>query len=407
MRVLPFVLAVAAAVPSFAQSSSLHFDGYAAAQTVNATGPESWRTGDFGRLDAGAARDRVFGVAQLGGDWAPAKWFDVHASGAARRDPDDYRGDDAGLVEAYADLRATFTNDELQLRAGQFFLPTSRENIDPLWTSPYTIHFSALNSWIGEEVRPRGLDLQWRHTLQNGASLTAAATAFRDNDTMGALLAWRGWSVGSRLSTWNDVLPLPPVNVLTTSFPAQRDDGTVPLERDLDGRTGYSARVRYSVPQRALVQFTMLDNKGDRELYRGEYAWRTKFQLAGVQLGDPDAYSFAAEYMTGSTGMGTAPRFVQADFRAAYALLSEKRGRSRWTVRYDLFRVTDEDHSAAGSNEDSGRSWTLAYFLDLSKALRAGGEYTQVVAKRPAAQESGFDESQNGREVTLELRYRF
>jgi hypothetical protein len=405
MRFFRFVLVLAAAVPALAQSV-FHFDGYAAAQTINATGPESWRTGDFGRLDAGAARDRVLGVAQLGADFAPVKWFDVHASGVARRDPDDYQGDSAGLLEAYADLRATFSSDEIQLRAGQFFLPTSRENIDPLWTSPYTIHFSAINSWIGEEVRPRGLDLQWRHTLQNGASLTAAATAFRDNDTMGTLLAWRGWSVGSRLSTWNDVLPLPPLNVLTTSFPAQRD-GTVPLERDLDGRTGYSARVRYAIPQRALVQVTMLDNKGERELYRGEYSWRTKFALAGVQLGDPDAESFAAEYITGSTGMGAAPNFVQADFRAAYALLSEKRGRNRWTARYDIFRVMDKDHSAAGSNEDSGRSWTLAYFFDVAKALRAGAEFTQVVAKRPAAAESGFDESQNGREVTVELRYKF
>ena len=39
------------------------------------------------------------------------------------------------------------------------FLPTSRENVDPLWQSPYTLTLSSLNTWIGEEVRLAGLDV--------------------------------------------------------------------------------------------------------------------------------------------------------------------------------------------------------------------------------------------------------
>ena len=38
--------------------------------------------------------------------------------------------------------------------------------------------------------------------------------AFRNNDSMGALLAWRGWSVGNRLSVYDEVLPLPPLTTL-------------------------------------------------------------------------------------------------------------------------------------------------------------------------------------------------
>ena len=34
--------------------------------------------------------------------------------------------------------------EHLRLRAGSFFLPTSRENVDLLWTSPYSITYSAL-----------------------------------------------------------------------------------------------------------------------------------------------------------------------------------------------------------------------------------------------------------------------
>ena len=97
---------------------------------------------------------------------------------------------------------------------------------------------------------------------------------------MGALLAWRGWAIGNRLSTYSEVLPLPPLSSLETSFPLQRKDGTKPFGTDLDGRTGYSARVRYSDPQPANVIYTYLDNRGDRELHRGEYAWATKFHLS-------------------------------------------------------------------------------------------------------------------------------
>ncbi|MBV9186894.1 MAG: hypothetical protein JO093_14860 [Acidobacteria bacterium] len=145
----------------------------------------------------------ALGVAQIGAEWAPASWIDLHAHGVARRDQSGAGGKRAGVVEAYVDLHS----EHFEVRAGQFFLGTSRENVGPLWTSPYTVSFSPLNSWIGEEFRPVGVDLAWRPNFY----VTAGATAFRNNDSMGALLAWRGWSVGNRLSVYNEALPLPPL----------------------------------------------------------------------------------------------------------------------------------------------------------------------------------------------------
>src|SRR5918993_1018028 len=124
------------------------------------------------------------------------------------------REEGSGLIEAYADGRLIFGLDEVQLRAGQFFLPTSRENKDALWASPYAISFSALNTWVAQEVRPIGLDLEWRHTLERGHILTTALTAFRGNDSMGALLGWRGWTVGNRISSYDELLPLPQLSSL-------------------------------------------------------------------------------------------------------------------------------------------------------------------------------------------------
>lgn len=389
-------------------AQTLDVTGYVAARGVNATGPASWLEGDVGRLEAGGDRDEFNGIANLGVDWRPTNWLELHASGVARSD---VRGEDAGLVEAYADLRKEFAFDELRLRGGFFFLPTSKENKDENWASPYTIHFSALNAWIGEEVRPLGLDLQYRHTTNAGHAITGGATVFRANDTMGTLLAWRGWSVGDRLSTWGEVLPLPPLASLQFPdgpFYKQRDDGTTPFTEDLDGNTGFSARVRYGIPQRGNIQYTYVDNGGDRALYppdstSGEYSWDTRFHLFGAEIGNPDALVVAAEYMFGDTYMGlSSVNFVNADFRAAYLLVSGKRGRNRWTARYELFATGEQDHSPLGeSNDESGRAWTLAWMLDITGALRGAVEFTQVTGKREPAQEI------DGRSLTAEVRYRF
>lgn len=376
----------------------LDLNGYVAMRGVNATGPASWLERGWGRLESGGDRDALFGTAQLGLDWTPNGHFDLHVSGVGRRDA---LGTDAGIVEAYAEARASFALDELQFRAGQFFLPTSRENRDALWTSPYTVSFSALNSWIGEEVRPVGIDVQYRHVTSRGHAITTGATAFEGNDSMGALLAWRGWAIGNRLSTYGEVLPLPPLRSLDTSFPLQRRDGTKPFGSDLDGRPGYSARVRYAIPQRANVLYTYVDNRGDRELHRGEYAWATKFHLLGAEVGDPDRFVVAGEYVRGSTTMGRGVAFVDADFFAAYLLVSGKSGRNRLTARYELFNTEEQDFSPAETNEENGRAWTLTWMFDVKPPLRLAAELTQVVGDRADTPDP------DARSMTIEARYRF
>ena len=42
------------------------------------------------------------------------------------------------------------------VKAGAFFPTISLENDDLGWTSPYTLTPSAINSWIGEELRTIG-----------------------------------------------------------------------------------------------------------------------------------------------------------------------------------------------------------------------------------------------------------
>lgn len=363
-------------------ADTLTFEGFLSARGVHASGPESWLRGGNGRFPAiGTAG---LATAQLGADWTPSPHFGAHVHGLARHEPAGSGGRRAGLVEGYVDLRA----GRWTVRAGQFFLGTSRENIDVLWNSPYAASFSAANSWIAEEFRPAGIDAAYHVNM-----LTVAVTAFRNNDTAGTLIAWRGWDTGNRLSLIGEKLPLRP----PAEFVLQKP-GTLPFENDLDGRAGFAARVRFALPERGSVQITHADNRGDRELHGDEYAWQTRFDIAAAEIGNPDATIAAAEYLRGTTGMGRAPKpFVQTDFSTAYFLVSHAAGKNRFTARYELFSALDRAHVITGMADEHGRAWTLAWLHDVTPHLRAAAEFTQITGRRAGA----FD----GRALTLDFRY--
>src|SRR4051794_37692510 len=90
MRSLRCVLLLTLTVPALTQSVfQLH--GFVSARGIYTSGQPSWLQGGFGRLDTGAGdvnehRMLALGVAQIGAEWTPASWIDLHAHGVARRD---------------------------------------------------------------------------------------------------------------------------------------------------------------------------------------------------------------------------------------------------------------------------------------------------------------------------------
>ena len=339
--------------------------------------------------------------------WQASNAITLHLNGIARYEDDDSRGDAAGIAEAYvqAELERS-SRSRLRARVGAFFIPTSRENVDEGWTSPYTITFSALNSWIGEELRPIGLDLEQSWSPSANDRLSFAETLFAGNDTLGTLLAWRGWSMHDRVTVVGERLPLPPLRSFETTFADQRRDGTRPIGTDLDGKIGWSARGRWANGERLVLQIAHVNNETDRDLHNGEYAWETRFTTWGGEVNVGGA-TLIVEYLFGSTGMGFAPRFVQLDYDASYVLLSWKRNPWRVSARYDAFGASDQDASAAESNDDDGEAWTVAAFWEPGRRYRFGVEYLDLDATRHAAVESGFQNETGGRSLRLEARLRF
>jgi hypothetical protein len=366
----------------------------------------TWLEGGFGRLSEGgpATETLLRGEVHLGLDWTPTESWLVHAHGVAHGEPSSYRGQQAGLVEAFIQFRPELTPaTALRLRAGIFFPPTSLENSDPLWQSPYTISLSLLNSWIGEEVRTTGAEAALQRRGERHR-LELAGTAFVVNDTSGTLLAWRGWAMGDRLLTYGETLPLPPVPGLQPDgpFSEQRDDGTRPLD-ELDSRVGYAARARWSLGDSLRLQGAFTDNRGDRGLHRGQYAWQTRFGQAGLQLRLGSEVTLLAEAAWGDTGMGPpmpgGPE-VQLRFRVGYALLSWNRGGFRLSARLDRFDNEDRD-TTADPNGESGWGLTTAAFWKPRPFVRVGIEYAAVRGERPAASPNREQDQRAQLEVRL------
>ena len=399
---------------SLAGAGDLVVHGVAAARGIDVESRQAWIDGGFGRLTEGDSADAwkalARGEAQLGIDWTPSPAFLLHVHGTARTEPDAAGGERFGLTEAFLQYRPELRPDfALRFRAGLMFLPTSRENVDPLWQSPYTLTLSALNSWIGEELRPIGLDVSAQLGEAGRSRFELALMGMGGSDTAGALLAWRGWSMGTRLSVVGETLPLPPLPTLAGPGSAFGDQmaGTRPIG-EIDGRLGWQARARWSRSGVGLLQVAWTDTGGDRGLHDGQYAWATQFASVGAeaQLGP---LRLVAEGIAGKTGMGELDEaHVDMQIRAGYVLLTWAGAgeRVRLTARYDRFENIDKD-GVAEPNGETGWAVTAAGFWTPRPWLRIGLEYLDLEGDRPAAAFAGTPLADGAKRAQGELRLRF
>src|SRR5688572_28247184 len=174
-RTLRVLVLIAAATS--ARADVFDVSGFAllrAAAHDDAPRPEDVLVGDSPLDD-----DSFSAQLQVGVDWRPVPQFGAHMHLLARNESDHSIRGRVGVVQAYLDQNFARGEHRLRLTEGAFFLPTSRENIDALWETPYTITSSALNSWIGEEFRPIGVDAAYTFRRQ----WTGAITLFTGNDT--------------------------------------------------------------------------------------------------------------------------------------------------------------------------------------------------------------------------------
>ncbi|HEX5276449.1 MAG TPA: hypothetical protein VFW42_02145, partial [Fluviicoccus sp.] len=170
-----------------------------------------------------------------------------------------YEGRDEalGAGEAYLQWRPLPASAwRWKAKAGMFFPELSLENHGVGWTSEYLISSSAINTWVGEELRTLGAEA----TLQYNGAMTgsvhdwqATAGAFRWNDPAGGLLAWRGWSIGDRVTSSGETVPFPDLAIFRPGgYWAWQIQGIEPF-REIDNTTGYYASLGYRYRDRFAV----------------------------------------------------------------------------------------------------------------------------------------------------------
>ena len=186
------VAAGVAQAPGLARAQSLDAEGYLDVRVVDGPDETSWMDGGLGKTNFGGADDvwSAGGALTLAFQATPA----LLASTTVQYHPQAEKPFD--LLEGYLRYRpVSITPRRWSLKAGAFFPPISLEHDGVGWSSTRTLTPSALNTWVGEELRIFGAEFQMEHRGQHG-TIDARAALFVKNDPAGELLASRGWAMG-------------------------------------------------------------------------------------------------------------------------------------------------------------------------------------------------------------------
>jgi hypothetical protein len=255
---------------------------------------------------------------------------------------------------------ASNSNWSWSARAGAFFPPLSLENDQVGWSTFWTVTPSAIDSWVGAELRTIGAEasLDWK---SNGNDVSLNGALFGWNDSAGVLIAERGWNFDDRVAGLFEKTRLP--DVVTAHPPA-----TIPLFREIDATPGWYLDLSYEIDGKTGFEVMRYDNEADPTRPR---AWHTAFWDLGLrqQIG---AVTLLSQAVSGSTLIRPSPAaFVATDFKAAYALVGWDLDAWWLAARADVFQTRTQTTSALPLSEDghafdATASWRLRNWLRLS-----------------------------------------
>ena len=268
-----------------------------------------------------------------------------------------------GLTEAFLQFRP-YPRERLRVRVkvGGFYAPVSLENGAGGWASPYTLSFSALNTWLAEELRTVGVEtrIDWLGTRSDlPFDVSAVAGVFGWNEVAGAALAGGGFILDDRQTPLFDrVGRLGGAGARIEPF------------REIDGRAGYYGGLQLESPGRLMLTALRYDNRANpaaADALQQVFAWRTTFNSAGARLEYGAGWTVIAQWLAGQTEIAPGGSALEWPFNARYLLLSRRLGsRQRLSVRYDRFLV--ESRNTEPDGEQSGHAWTVAYMFDPGKS---------------------------------------
>ncbi len=378
---------------------------------LSMSGHPSWTEGSVGKLryaDDGLVLNRVY----MDYNGRLADTLNAHI---ALEGYDDDLGNAIDFTQAYVEWRPLPGSEtRYRLKLGAFYPRISFENVDPGWSSRYTLNSSAINTWIAEELRSTGVELAISRrppSLGGAHTFSLNLAAFVANDPAGSLLAWKGWSVHDRQSRFSDDLPLPPLPQIQPGMMFAAQDPYVEPFQEIDDGVAYYVNVEWQFGEKFVLRAMRYDNRADpTAILQGQYAWTTIFDHVGLQTILPGDLGLIVQWMDGSTEMGgviNGAHAVDVKYDSYFALLTRAFDNHRFSARYDYFDVSDNDLTPQDDNTEDGHAWTLNYQYRYSDTVSIATEWLSIQTNRASWAYYGLSPTATERQLQLTLRARF
>jgi hypothetical protein len=394
-----FALLICCAGSNVARADDLSFQGYVDARMIASPNEQSWLQGGLGKLRFGSAGFTGRFVEAVGeADWHVVPELTLVT--VLRVEPEQRTGVDA--LEAYARYRPVSTGDwQMSVKAGAFFPPISLENDDIGWTSPYTLTPSAINSWIGDELRTIGAEAksEWRTGV---GTLTLTGALFCCNDPAGVLMALRGWSMDDRPTGLFETLREP--NTSLELIGASAPDRTL-IFKEIDDRPGWYGGAGWEIAGFGSAQVLYYDNEADPSAHDQDYfAWHTKFWSAGVRT-RVWKIALLSQVLEGNTEVAPAPGDSwTTHFWSAYGLASYDFGDWRLSARSDFFGTAQGNAAFWQPFGEHGHAETAALSWMPKTWLRLTAEWVTLDAERPERLAAGLSKAEADDQFQLSAR---
>lgn len=384
------------------------------ARLVLANGHTSWVDGGFGKTRFDGTADGDFKLRAVPVEaaliWQPRITSSLNGNFSAAWQLD---GDEEfDLMEGYLAFNPRRSgNTSFALKAGMYWPEISLEHsTGGAWSTVYTITPSAINAWVGEEVKVVGAEATLFQTI-GSHDLSATVGAFGFNDTSGTLLSFRGWALHDVKSTLFGHFELPPRNTFMNF--AQEDRTRSILE--IDDTVGFYGRAEWRPSSNFLANVFYYDNRGDPEAFtdRLQWGWRTRFWNVGILADLGAGTRLVAQGMTGTTLMGFIPTgedryWVDTHFQSAFALLTQQIGEGAVSGRFELFD-TNERGSLMDPAEENESGWatTAAGRWSIWEGFTLFVEALHVESKRAGRARLGLSPKESQTVLQAALRFRW
>jgi hypothetical protein len=403
------MLLAAAAGPARA-SADLNFwngragiEGYADVRVVLPSDQSSWMDGGFGKLRYGDAdQEPQLKIGEIFAEGHINFTGELMALGALRYTPE--QDDLLGSTEAYLRYRpVSLSPFRWSVKLGAFFAPISLENTELGWVSPWTVTPSAINTWVGEELRTIGGEARIEYRM-DARVISAVGSLYGWNDPTGILFAGRGWALHDWVTGLTDHPRLPDAYVVQRR---ETPPGRTAEFIEIDKRVGWYAGVAWDEMGLFHLDALYYDNEADPTATTSQTAWLTKFWSGGAST-NLYGITLIAQGMTGYTYFEPSPTFnSRTNFDSVFVLAGWESGDWRLAARFEVFSTEEIRSPTTIYNSEHGNAVTVAANWLPNDWMRITAEWVRVDSTRRQRLRDYLDPKQIENQGTLSLKLYF